>query len=91
MTTGDDATRGMVLLDGGSFVMGSDRFYPEERPLRQVSVRRILDRRVSRYRRGLSAVVEATGHVTIAEVAPRIEAIRMLIRHCWCLVRWSSI
>jgi len=28
-------TKGMVLVPGGSFVMGSMDFYPEERPLRR--------------------------------------------------------
>ena len=28
--------KGMVLVPGGSFVMGSMDFYPEERPLRRV-------------------------------------------------------
>ncbi len=30
--------RGMRQLDGGEFVMGSDRFYPEERPTRRAQV-----------------------------------------------------
>src|SRR3546814_2907824 len=29
---------GMRFIEGGSFTMGSDRFYPEERPLRRVKV-----------------------------------------------------
>ena len=29
---------GMVHLPGGTFAMGSDRFYPEERPVRLVRV-----------------------------------------------------
>jgi sulfatase modifying factor 1 len=28
----------MIELPGGTFRMGSDRFYPEERPVREVSV-----------------------------------------------------
>ncbi|RDJ92899.1 formylglycine-generating enzyme family protein, partial [Lacticaseibacillus rhamnosus] len=50
--------------------MGSDRFYPEERPVREVSVERFaIDRHpvtVAEFRR----FVKATGHVTWAERAP---------------------
>ncbi|MBV8154942.1 MAG: SUMF1/EgtB/PvdO family nonheme iron enzyme, partial [Candidatus Eremiobacteraeota bacterium] len=28
----------MVRIEGGEFTMGSDHFYPEERPLRRVAV-----------------------------------------------------
>ena len=31
-------TKNMVELPGGTFRMGSDRFYPEEAPVREVSV-----------------------------------------------------
>ena len=31
-------TNNMVELPGGTFRMGSDRFYPEEAPVREVSV-----------------------------------------------------
>ena len=30
--------KGMVWVDGGRFLMGSDDFYPEERPVHQVEV-----------------------------------------------------
>ena len=33
-----ERTRGMVFVAGGAFAMGDDRFYPEERPVRQVEV-----------------------------------------------------
>lgn len=53
--------------------MGSDRFYPEERPVREVSVEGFwIDRHpvtVAEFRR----FVKATGHVTWAEQAPRAE------------------
>jgi formylglycine-generating enzyme len=62
--------KNMVELRGGAFRMGSDRFYPEERPVREVSVERFwIDRRpvtVAEFRR----FVKATGHVTWAEQAP---------------------
>ena len=60
----------MVELPGGTFRMGCDRFYPEERPVREVSVDGFwIDRHpvtVAEFRR----FVKATGHVTWAEVAP---------------------
>jgi formylglycine-generating enzyme len=63
----------MVELPGGTFRMGSDRFYPEERPVREVTVRAFsIDRHavtVAEFRR----FVKATGHVTWAEQAPRAE------------------
>ena len=60
----------MVELPGGTFRMGSDRFYLEERPVREVSVEGYsIDRRpvtVAEFRR----FVNATGHVAWAEHAP---------------------
>jgi sulfatase modifying factor 1 len=62
--------KNMVELPGGTFRMGSDRFYPEERPVREVSVDGFwIDRHpvtVAEFRR----FVKATGHVTWAEQAP---------------------
>jgi formylglycine-generating enzyme len=58
---------GMVWVPGGEFVMGSDDFYAEERPLRRVGVEGFwIDERpvtVADFRR----FVKATGHVTVAE------------------------
>jgi sulfatase modifying factor 1 len=62
-----DLHEDMVLLEGGSFLMGSDRHYPEEAPAHKA--------RVGRFRIDAHAVtnaqfkrfVEATGHVTLAE------------------------
>src|SRR6476646_10719212 len=63
----------MVELPGRTFRMGSDSFYPEERPVREVSVHRFaIDRHpvtVAEFRR----FVKATGHVTWAERAPVAE------------------
>jgi formylglycine-generating enzyme required for sulfatase activity len=61
----------MVELTGGTFRMGSDRFYPEERPVRDVTVAAFaIDRHpvtVAEFRR----FVKSTGHVTWAERAPQ--------------------
>lgn len=62
--------RGMRLIEGGVYRMGSDAFYPEESPRRRVSVDafRIDEEPVTNDR--FAAFVEATSHVTLAEVAP---------------------
>lgn len=60
----------MVWVPGGSFRMGSDRFYPEERPVRRVEVDGFwMDEHlvtVAEFRR----FVKATGYVTVAERPP---------------------
>ncbi|MGH3476964.1 MAG: formylglycine-generating enzyme family protein [Nocardioidaceae bacterium] len=62
--------RGMVWIPGGDFLMGSDDFYPEERPVHRVAVDGFwIDEHpvtVAEFRR----FVKATGHVTWAERAP---------------------
>jgi formylglycine-generating enzyme required for sulfatase activity len=59
-----------VWIPGGTFVMGSNDFYPEERPAHEVVVDGFwMDPRavtVAEFRR----FVDATGYVTIAERAP---------------------
>ena len=60
----------MVWVPGGTFLMGSDDFYPEERPVHAVTVEGFwMDEHqvtVAEFRR----FVKATGHVTVAERAP---------------------
>ena len=60
----------MVWVPGGTFMMGSDDFYPEERPPHRVTVDGFwMDAHpvtVAEFRR----FVMATGHVTVAERAP---------------------
>ena len=60
----------MALVPGGTFLMGSEDFYPEERPVHRVAVDAFwMDRTpvtVAQFRR----FVKATGHVTLAERAP---------------------
>jgi formylglycine-generating enzyme required for sulfatase activity len=59
----------MVWVPGGTFAMGSDDFYPEERPVRQVTVdgfwMDVHPVTVTAFRR----FVRATGYVTVAERA----------------------
>jgi formylglycine-generating enzyme len=61
------ATDGMAFLPGGEFLMGSEDFYPEERPVRRVEVDGFwIDRHpvtVAEFRR----FVKASGYVTVAE------------------------
>jgi len=60
----------MLWLDGGEFQMGSDDFYPEERPVHRARVDGfwidVHPVTVAEFRR----FVKATGHVTVAEIAP---------------------
>lgn len=57
----------MVQVPGGSFTMGATDFYPEEAPLRDVTVASFrLDRNLVT-NRDFTRFVEDTGHVTVAE------------------------
>ena len=64
------AGKDMVWVPGGAFLMGSEDFYPEERPVHRVSVDGFwMDEHpvtVAEFRR----FVEATGYVTVAERPP---------------------
>ena len=62
---------GMRLVPGGSFAMGSTRFYPEEAPVRQARVDAFWMDVAPVTNGGFAAFVAATGHVTLAEIAPR--------------------
>src|SRR3954452_2354279 len=65
--------KNMVEIAGGTFRMGSEQFYPEERPVRDVTVNSfwvdVQPVTVAEFRR----FVKDTGHVTWAEHAPRAE------------------
>jgi formylglycine-generating enzyme required for sulfatase activity len=60
----------MRLVEGGAFTMGSEAFYPEEAPLRQVRVDSFWIDETSVTNAQFARFVEATGHVTVAEIAP---------------------
>jgi sulfatase modifying factor 1 len=64
---GRPPTKGMVRVPGGTFLMGSNDFYPEERPVHRVSVDGFwMDEHPvtnAEFRR----FVKATGYVTVAE------------------------
>jgi sulfatase modifying factor 1 len=58
---------GMLWIPGGTFLMGSEDFYPEERPVRKISVAGFwMDRYVVTNAR-FAQFAEATGYVTLAE------------------------
>lgn len=59
----------MVALDGGRFAMGSDRFYPEERPVIEVEVATFAIDRHAVTNREFAAFAADTGYVTVAERA----------------------
>ena len=57
----------MVALQGGTFRMGSDRFYPEEAPVRTVSVTGFSIDTYAVTNAEFSKFVRKTGYVTVAE------------------------
>lgn len=60
----------MLWLPGGEFTMGSDKFYPEERPVRRVRVQAFQIDQVPVTNQQFAAFVAATGFRTFAEIAP---------------------
>jgi formylglycine-generating enzyme required for sulfatase activity len=61
---------GMRYLDGGVFRMGSERFYPEEAPVRTVHVDGFWIDETPVTNREFDRFVNATGYRTIAEIDP---------------------
>ncbi|WP_340317424.1 formylglycine-generating enzyme family protein [Rhizorhabdus argentea] len=60
----------MVFVPGGAFSMGSENFYPEEAPIRRVAVDSFWLDETPVTNRQFADFVDATGHVTVAEIAP---------------------
>jgi len=60
----------MIRLEGGAFLMGSDRHYPEERPVHRVHVDGFWIDRTPVTNREFRRFIEATGYVTFAEIPP---------------------
>ncbi len=58
---------GMVFVPGGTFLMGSDAFYPEEKPVHQVEVESFWMDQCTVTNREFERFVTATGYVTVAE------------------------
>jgi sulfatase modifying factor 1 len=57
----------MRCLDGGTFLMGSDRHYPEERPVRQASVQGFQMDAAAVTNAAFAEFIASTGYVTVAE------------------------
>jgi sulfatase modifying factor 1 len=67
----DDVKTGeMVFIPAGTFRMGSDHHYPEEAPSHRVSVDGFWIDRTPVTNRQFKQFVNATGHVTEAQIAP---------------------
>src|SRR5258707_15744754 len=69
-----DVLGSMVRIAGGTFQMGAEAFYPEERPVRTVTIDGfwIDDGPVTNDE--FARFLEATAYVTVAERVPRAEA-----------------
>ena len=63
----------MAWIASGTFRMGSDRHYPEEAPVHRVTVDGFWIDRTPVTNAQFRRFVEATGHVTLAEIAPKAE------------------
>jgi formylglycine-generating enzyme len=70
-----DGPEGMVLVEGGSFIMGTDNpdSYNHERPAHGVKVNSFWMDETEVTNAQFKAFVDATGYVTVAEKAPRWE------------------
>jgi formylglycine-generating enzyme len=66
-TAQTQALSGMLWIPGGTFRMGSEDFYPEERPVHEVSVDGFWMDRYIVTNNLFSRFVEATGYKTLAE------------------------
>jgi len=60
----------MIWIPGGTFRMGSDKHYPEEAPAHSVTVDGFWIDRTPVTNRDFRKFVNATGHVTFAEIKP---------------------
>jgi sulfatase modifying factor 1 len=69
-TKPEDLNVEMVWIEGGSFRMGSDQHYMEERPAHRVTVDGFFIDATPVTNRQFRAFVEAAGHVTFAEIPP---------------------
>jgi formylglycine-generating enzyme required for sulfatase activity len=63
----------MIWIPGGTFRMGSDHHYIEERPAHKVEVDGFWMDRYPVTNDRFRTFVEATGHVTFAEIPPKAE------------------
>lgn len=66
-------TEKMCFIDGGDFLMGSDRHYPEEAPMRRVHVDGFWIDEAPVTNREYLSFVEATDYRTLAEIPPDVK------------------
>lgn len=59
--------KNMVWIPGGTFMMGSSTYYPEEQPVNKVSVTGFWMDKYEVTNQQFSAFVNATGYITVAE------------------------
>lgn len=57
----------MVKIPGGTFLMGSDNFYPEERPVRKVTIDGFLMDKYEVTNEQFKKFTDETGYITVAE------------------------
>ena len=57
----------MVFINGGTFMMGSDKFYPEEKPVHKVTVDSFWIDKYPVTNDEYSEFVSATNYITVAE------------------------
>src|SRR5690606_29779854 len=67
ISPGDTSRGAMVWIPGGTFLMGSDRHYPEEAPVHRVRVDGFWMDRHAVTNADFRRFVDATGYVTVAE------------------------
>lgn len=67
------STDTMVTIAGGEFAMGSDEFYPDEAPVRRVTVEGFSIDPFQVTNDQYAEFVDATGYVTVAEKVPPAE------------------
>lgn len=70
---GPPPAQDMVWIPGGTFAMGSDRFYPEEGPIHEVTVAGFWMDKTTVTNNQFRRFVKATGYVTLAERQPNAE------------------
>ena len=81
----------MVWVPGGTFRMGSDHHYPEERPAHRVTVDGFWIDRYPVTNERFARFVGRTGHVTFAEIPPNAGGLsRRAAATCSTPARWCS-
>jgi sulfatase modifying factor 1 len=67
------STENMILVPGGKFLMGSDKFYPEEKPVHEVTVDSFYIDKYEVTNAEYRKFVKETGYITVAERPLKLE------------------